>query len=225
MTEYYRLIAVLGAQLNLDSEGVCANSGGTEGLTLQRLFVWVMDPLKRLKVLATLVAAAAQLKVTSFPCFAAIMVICPPVTHLVFSALPPLLPSLRYLWNSFSTLQDRNRRVMQHSSLHPLKPTSTIHILPHFLPAGSSRLTSGLSIFCILKPPSHPSRLPPCTPGRLPCVEPQGGALASCLHTHVDHGDPLVRGLVQRTMVRACESLFYMVKLWMFEGELVDHHT
>lgn len=52
----------------------------------------------------------------------------------------------------------------------------------------------------------------------------QGGALASCLHTHVDHGDPFVRGLVHRTMVRACESLFYMVKLWMFEGELVDHH-
>ncbi|CAN0399439.1 unnamed protein product, partial [Ectocarpus sp. 13 AM-2016] len=56
------------------------------------------------------------------------------------------------------------------------------------------------------------------------CALQQGGALASCLHTHVDHGDPFVRGLVQRTMVRACESLFLMVKLWMFEGELVDHH-
>lgn len=52
----------------------------------------------------------------------------------------------------------------------------------------------------------------------------QGGALASCLHTHMDHGDPFVRGLVQRTMVRACESLFFMVKHWVFEGELVDHH-
>lgn len=77
MTEYYRLIAVLGAQLNLDSEGGGANSGGTEGLTLQRLFVWVMDPLKRLKVLATLVAAAAQLKVPAFVCFAGIKVLCP----------------------------------------------------------------------------------------------------------------------------------------------------
>ncbi|CAM9606481.1 unnamed protein product [Scytosiphon promiscuus] len=114
MTEYYRLIAVLGAQLNLESgAGGDASVGGTEGLTLQRLFVWVMDPLKRLKVMATLAAAAAQLK---------------------------------------------------------------------------------------------------------------GGALASCLHTHVDHGDPFVRGLVHRTMVRACESLFLMVKLWMFEGELLDHH-
>ncbi|CAN0413486.1 unnamed protein product, partial [Ectocarpus sp. 12 AP-2014] len=114
LTEYYRLIAVLGAQLNLESEGGGVGAGGTEGLTLQRLFVWVKDPMKRLNVMATLVAAAAQLK---------------------------------------------------------------------------------------------------------------GGALASCLHTHVDHGDPFVRGLVQRTMVRACESLFLMVKLWMFEGELVDHHN
>eukprot|EP00904_Undaria_pinnatifida_P002799 jgi/Undpi1/1251/HiC_scaffold_108.g14165.m1 len=40
----------------------------------------------------------------------------------------------------------------------------------------------------------------------------------------MDHGDPFVRGLVQRTMVRSCESLFLMVKQWMFEGELVDHH-
>lgn len=74
MTEYYRLIAVLGAQLNLDSEragdfsfeGVDVGetgNGGTEGLTLQRLYVWVLDPLKRLKLLTTLVSAAAQLKV------------------------------------------------------------------------------------------------------------------------------------------------------------------
>lgn len=70
MTEYYRLIAVLGAQLNLDSEranegGVDGgvSGGGTEGMTLQRLFVWIQDPLERLKLMATLVAAAAQLKV------------------------------------------------------------------------------------------------------------------------------------------------------------------
>lgn len=74
MTEYYRLIAVLGAQLNLDASkageggdgaGGGVGVGGTEGLTLQRLFVWVLDPLKRLKLMATLVAAAAQLKVGS----------------------------------------------------------------------------------------------------------------------------------------------------------------
>lgn len=79
MTEYYRLIAVLGAQLNLDSERASeagkeggggadgGSGGGTEGLTLQRLFVWVLDPVKRLKLMATLVAAAAQLKVGTAP--------------------------------------------------------------------------------------------------------------------------------------------------------------
>lgn len=72
MTEYYRLIAVLQAQLNLDSERVVGGElggglgdGGTAGLTLRRLAVWVVDPLERLKLMATLVAAAAQLKVGS----------------------------------------------------------------------------------------------------------------------------------------------------------------
>ena len=65
MTEYYRLIAVLGAQLNLDSEraGEGKPEGATEGLTLKRLAVWVVDPMERLKQMATLVSAAAKLKV------------------------------------------------------------------------------------------------------------------------------------------------------------------
>lgn len=73
MTEYYRLIAVLGAQLNLDEEragrifqvGEILGRGGTEGLTLRRLAVWVLDPLERLKIVATLVAVAAHMKVSS----------------------------------------------------------------------------------------------------------------------------------------------------------------
>lgn len=75
MTEYYRLIAVLGAQLNLDSERAGGGEGaggfaggGTEGLTLKRLAVWVADPLERLKQMATLVSAAAQLKVGNDEC-------------------------------------------------------------------------------------------------------------------------------------------------------------
>lgn len=73
MTEYYRLMAVLEAQLNLDAEragrseeggrGGGGGGGGSEGLTLRRLAVWVVDPLERLKLMATLVAAAAELKV------------------------------------------------------------------------------------------------------------------------------------------------------------------
>ncbi|CAM9627526.1 unnamed protein product, partial [Choristocarpus tenellus] len=74
MTEYYRLIAVLEAQLNLDAEaaaggaGVIAvdngegGGGGTAGLTLRRLAVWVMDPMERLKLMAAMVGAAAGLR-------------------------------------------------------------------------------------------------------------------------------------------------------------------
>lgn len=67
MTEYYRLIAVLQAQLNLDgerAEAAAIRRGGTEGLTLRRLAMWVVDPLERLKVMATLTAAAANLQVS-----------------------------------------------------------------------------------------------------------------------------------------------------------------
>lgn len=46
----------------------------------------------------------------------------------------------------------------------------------------------------------------------------------SCLHTHMQHGDGLVCGLVQRTLVRVCEPLFFMIRHWVFEGELVDRH-
>lgn len=46
----------------------------------------------------------------------------------------------------------------------------------------------------------------------------------ACLHTHIQHGDAFVRGLVQRTMVRVCEPLYFMIRNWVFEGELVDPH-
>ncbi|CAM9222888.1 unnamed protein product [Discosporangium mesarthrocarpum] len=124
MTEYYRLIAVLEAQLNLDREtarsvaaaggGGWAGRGGTAGLTLQRLAVWVMDPMERLKHMATLAQVASHLK---------------------------------------------------------------------------------------------------------------GGALASCLHTHMQHGDPFVRAQVHRVMVGVCAPLFEMIRHWVFEGELKDDHN
>jgi gamma-tubulin complex component 3 len=50
----------------------------------------------------------------------------------------------------------------------------------------------------------------------------QGGALASCLHTHMQHGDPAVRAFVERTLRRVCSPLFAMIKDWVFEGQLVD---
>ncbi|KAL3847372.1 hypothetical protein ACJMK2_018287 [Sinanodonta woodiana] len=53
LTEYYRLIAVLEAQLQQEQDqGISETSGG---LTLRRLVVWTFDPLSRLKTQAALV--------------------------------------------------------------------------------------------------------------------------------------------------------------------------
>lgn len=70
ITEYYRLIAVLGAQLNSDAakvgkrghEGDGNSTTATEGMTLIRLAVWVQDPMERLRQTAIMVSAAAHLK-------------------------------------------------------------------------------------------------------------------------------------------------------------------
>ncbi|PVD18317.1 hypothetical protein C0Q70_20866 [Pomacea canaliculata] len=52
LTEYYRLIAVLEAQLQQEQDQGISDG---EGLTLRRLVVWTFDPLLRLKTLAALV--------------------------------------------------------------------------------------------------------------------------------------------------------------------------
>ncbi|XP_041358285.1 gamma-tubulin complex component 3 homolog [Gigantopelta aegis] len=52
LTEYYRLIAVLEAQLQQEQDPGIAE---TSSLTLRRLAVWTFDPLVRLKILAALV--------------------------------------------------------------------------------------------------------------------------------------------------------------------------
>ncbi|KAL8625039.1 hypothetical protein ACOMHN_012048 [Nucella lapillus] len=54
LTEYYRLIAVLEAQLQQDQDQGISEG---DGLTLKRLVVWTFDPLLRLKTLAALVDA------------------------------------------------------------------------------------------------------------------------------------------------------------------------
>ncbi|XP_076435742.1 gamma-tubulin complex component 3 homolog [Babylonia areolata] len=54
LTEYYRLIAVLEAQLQQEQDQGISEG---DGLTLKRLVVWTFDPLLRLKTLAALVDA------------------------------------------------------------------------------------------------------------------------------------------------------------------------
>ncbi len=50
----------------------------------------------------------------------------------------------------------------------------------------------------------------------------QGGALASCLHTHMQQGDPTARDLVERILRRVCTPIFTMISDWVFEGSLSD---
>ena len=60
LTEYYRLIAVLEAQLQQEEDqGVCIASNS---LTLRRLAVWMCEPLVRLKTLAALVDICQEKK-------------------------------------------------------------------------------------------------------------------------------------------------------------------
>ncbi len=50
----------------------------------------------------------------------------------------------------------------------------------------------------------------------------QGGALASCLHTYMQQGDPVARGFVEHILRRVCAPIFTMISDWVFEGSLSD---
>lgn len=54
MTEYYRMIAVLEAQLN-DSASKADHADGKARLTLRRVLVWTQDILLRMRLLSTLI--------------------------------------------------------------------------------------------------------------------------------------------------------------------------
>lgn len=59
VTEYYRLIAVLKEQVNIDisSEG----DDDVEQLSLRRLYIWMQDPIERLRLMASLAHGTGSL--------------------------------------------------------------------------------------------------------------------------------------------------------------------
>lgn len=59
LTDYFRLIAVLESQLSQDAED---GSAGQSGFTLRRLFVWISEPMERMRLMAQLTDAAKGLK-------------------------------------------------------------------------------------------------------------------------------------------------------------------
>lgn len=110
-TDYYRLVAVLMAQTNDNPSGTGARECAP--LTLRRLYVWMQDPIERLRIMLSLAEA-----------------------------------------------------------------TETLH----------------------------------------------GGALASAVHAHMQHGDPMTGAFVERQMRALATPLLDMVKQWVTEGQLTDPH-
>ncbi|KAI8817814.1 Spc98 family-domain-containing protein [Fimicolochytrium jonesii] len=73
LTSYYRLIAILQRQINpsntvynpgsvITTTTTSPDTSKTIALTLKRLYVWVLDPLRRLRVMATVVRSARDKK-------------------------------------------------------------------------------------------------------------------------------------------------------------------
>ncbi|KAK8966837.1 hypothetical protein KSP40_PGU013868 [Platanthera guangdongensis] len=54
------------------------------------------------------------------------------------------------------------------------------------------------------------------------CGELRGGAMAGAIHSHAQHGNPLVQEFMGRLLRRVCSPLFEMVRIWVLEGELED---
>ncbi len=50
----------------------------------------------------------------------------------------------------------------------------------------------------------------------------KGGALASAIHSYIQHGDPCIRSLVQHTLVLVAQPIFSTVLKWIYDGELED---
>jgi gamma-tubulin complex component 3 len=111
LTEYYRLIAVLAAQLQQDEDQGVVVSASPNCLTLRRLSVWMCEPIVRLKTLAALVDV---------------------------------------------------------------------------------------------------------------CHGKKGGALASAVHSYMQHGDPAIRALVRHTLAIVVQPIFSTILRWIYEGELED---
>lgn len=59
ITEYYRLIAVLKEQVNIDSQVL--EQSHQDRLSLRRLYVWMQDPIERLRLMAALAAGTVGL--------------------------------------------------------------------------------------------------------------------------------------------------------------------
>lgn len=62
LADYFRLIAVLAAQVDEDASSRDASDGSLSVLTLRNLLVWTQDPLDRMRLMARLIDRFAALR-------------------------------------------------------------------------------------------------------------------------------------------------------------------
>jgi gamma-tubulin complex component 3 len=62
LSEYFRLVAVLSAQVDHDAETRQRAGAGVSALTLRKLLVWVHDPLEKLRLIARLIDSVDGLR-------------------------------------------------------------------------------------------------------------------------------------------------------------------
>lgn len=51
----------------------------------------------------------------------------------------------------------------------------------------------------------------------------KGGALASAIHSHMQHGDPYIRSVIKHTLALVAQPIFSTVTSWIYDGELDDN--
>jgi gamma-tubulin complex component 3 len=54
------------------------------------------------------------------------------------------------------------------------------------------------------------------------CKDKRGGALASCVHGFLQHGDPVIRETVKNLLAAVCKPMYVMLSRWIIDGELED---
>eukprot|EP00088_Acartia_fossae_P006660 TRINITY_DN13076_c0_g1_i1.p1 TRINITY_DN13076_c0_g1~~TRINITY_DN13076_c0_g1_i1.p1 ORF type:complete len:818 (+),score=159.85 TRINITY_DN13076_c0_g1_i1:251-2455(+) len=52
----------------------------------------------------------------------------------------------------------------------------------------------------------------------------RGGALASCIYSFINQGDPVLKGCVSSLLTAACRPLYTMLMRWILDGSLEDPH-
>ena len=53
----------------------------------------------------------------------------------------------------------------------------------------------------------------------------KGGALASAIHSHMQHGDPYVRSVIKHTLALVAQPIFSTITRWIYDGELDDNYN